>query len=294
MFELTMDVADRSNVNMHEVFGRILHISEYPRAEAADRHRELAIFFEGAVFATLLGIGSHYVYGRITKQDVKTVSSFAMMAMGTYFFASWVSMMYDGRYLVSPGFEAGMCMGYEVYAFIMEFVYLYNGRFRKDFMFHHVLCMFFSVATAYAWVQIPDLDVSYWFFVWRSICYMLGSNFLANARLVHNTNAVNLSFAINFVVSRVYNQMPFVKIALRDAIEIGLEQNLKVQVPPAVWQVLGEGRGKAVMWQSHWTTALVIAWALLVLLNFFWSFKVIQVMYWKLTGQTRSTKKKTT
>lgn len=282
-----MDLAERSDVNMFQVFATAAQISEYPRAQ--DRQRECpTLFFQGAVFATLVGVLSHVLYKRFS-DDVKAVSSFAMMAMGTYFGICWFYMMAEGRYLASPGFEAGMCMGYEIYAFVMEFVYWYNGRFRRDFMFHHILCMFFSVATAYAWVQIPEVDVSYWLFVCRSICYMLGSNFLANARLLVNTNAVNLVFAINCIIARVYNQLPFIKLAVRDSLELTV---LGDQLPSQAMDLVGRGNGKAQMWESHWTTALVVAWALLVVLNLFWSFKVAQVMYWKLTGQTRSTKTK--
>ena len=118
---------------------------------------------------------------------------------------------------------------------------------------------------------------------------MLGSNFLANARLLVNTNAVNLVFAINFIIARVYNQLPFIKLAVRDSLEL---TGLGDQFPSQAMDLVGRGTGKAQMWESHWTTALVVAWALLVVLNLFWSFKVAQVMYWKLTGQTRSTKKK--
>lgn len=273
------DFTDRENVNTFEVFRTISHISEYPRA--SDRERECpTLFFQGAIVSSLLGIFSHLFYKLFTGGDVKKDSSFAMMMMGAYFLASWVSMNLDGSYYASPGFEAGMCMGYEVYAFLMEFVYWYNGKFRKDFMFHHILCMFFSVATAYAWVQIPEVDVSYWLFVWRSICYMLGANFLANARLILNTNIVNLLFAISFVVARVYNQIPFIKLSIVDAMELGLGKKMVT------------ASTRADMWQSHWTTALVIAWALLVVLNLYWSFKVCQVVYWKLTKQSRSTKAK--
>ncbi len=281
MISLTLDLAEKANVNMYKVFSELAHVSEYPRA--ADRERECpTLFFQGAVFATLLGTLSHLAYGYLTKADVKATSSFAMAMMGVYFGASWVSMILNGRYFASPGFEAGMCMGYEIYAFLMEFVYWYNGKFRKDFMFHHILCMFFSVATAYAWVQIPEVDVSYWLFVWRSICYMLGSNFLANARLFMNTTLVNLLFAITFVVARVFNQLPFIKLSVLDTLELGFGIELLEK----------ESKTKALMWESHWTTALVVAWAFLVILNFYWSFKVIQVVYWKITKQTKSTKAK--
>ena len=107
-----------------------------------------------------------------------------MAVLSLFFLLTWISCTATGRALASPGIEAGVCAGYEVYAFVMEFVYLFKGRFRKDFFFHHLLCMFFCAATAHAWVAIPATDVAHWLFVWRSICFMLGGNFLANFRLV--------------------------------------------------------------------------------------------------------------
>ena len=145
-FSFSLDVWDREAVNTYHVFNTIQHISEYPRAP--DRERECpTLFFQGAIFASLLGVSSHLFYKVLKGGDIKNDSSFAMMMMGAYFLASWVTMNWNGTYFASPGFEAGMCMGYEIYAFLMEFVYWYNGRYRPDYMFHHILCMFFSVAT---------------------------------------------------------------------------------------------------------------------------------------------------
>ena len=94
---LTWDVSERSGVNAAQVLGEILHVSEYPRA--ADRLRECPLlFFEGSIFASLLGVVSHIVYGAVTKKDVKAVSSFAMMLMGTYFWISWLAMTVDGAF----------------------------------------------------------------------------------------------------------------------------------------------------------------------------------------------------
>ena len=202
MDKLTLDVSVQyhEDVNMKTIFDELWHIAKYPGAEHRDRETDLVLFFEGAALAALIGIASHVIYGALTKKDVKTVSSFAMMVPAGYFLLNWLRMFLgDGRYFASLGFEAGMCMGLEVYTFTMELVYLYNGVFRKDYMLHHLLCMFFSVATAYAWLRIPDLDVAYWLFVWRSNCFMLGANFFANARLVWKNNVTNLAFAVSFV-----------------------------------------------------------------------------------------------
>ena len=288
MDKLTLDVSVQyhEDVNMKTIFDELWHIAKYPGAEHRDRETDLVLFFEGAALAALIGIASHVIYGALTKKDVKTVSSFAMMVPAGYFLLNWLRMFLgDGRYFASLGFEAGMCMGLEVYTFTMELVYLYNGVFRKDYMLHHLLCMFFSVATAYAWLRIPDLDVAYWLFVWRSNCFMLGANFFANARLVWKNNVTNLAFAVSFVVCRVYNQIPFAKLATQDFLRLLVDSALNDEQKNEVgWKVK---MGKAKLWKSHWTTALVVAWAILVVLNFYWSFKVCQVVFWKLTGKKR-------
>lgn len=114
---------------------------------------------------------------------------------------------------------------------------------------------------------------------------MLGANFFANARLVWKNNVTNLAFAVSFVVCRVYNQIPFAKLATQDFLRLLVDSALNDEQNNEVgWKVK---MGKAKLWKSHWTTALVVAWAILVVLNFYWSFKVCQVVFWKLTGKKR-------
>ena len=118
MDKLTLDVSVQyhEDVNMKTIFDELWHIAKYPGAEHRDRETDLVLFFEGAALAALIGIASHVIYGALTKKDVKTVSSFAMMVPAGYFLLNWLRMFLgDGRYFASLGFEAGMCMGLEVY-----------------------------------------------------------------------------------------------------------------------------------------------------------------------------------
>ena len=104
--------------NLVAMFARLDHAGDYP--VVVSRRDELDLFIKCGIATSVFAVLAHVAYGRWRAGDIKAISSFVMMLLGGYFSANWVAMAASGEALASPGVEAGMCLGYELYAFIIE------------------------------------------------------------------------------------------------------------------------------------------------------------------------------
>jgi len=255
-------------IKMEYSASRVMHVS---------RDDELAAWYQSMAFFTMVGVCLHFGYHLVRPNDEASAKNGLASSVTTaIFLVNWIGIKCsaDGVHYFSAGILSGACAGYELYACLNELLNLSNGLVRTDMIFHHGLCLVFIVCTGYIWGQLPEGDIIYWAIVWDSIAISLASNVALNMRLFCKgtdfQKPADALFALHFLLVRVVEQLPFFAIAFSASGPI-----------QATFET-----GTLVF--GHTLTAFVFgAWVMLMVLNFFWAYKVVAMVFKTLTRKPR-------
>lgn len=233
-------------------------------------------------FFTLVGVCLHALHHLLRPHDPPAAKNgFASALCSLIFTINWLGIHANstGVHIFSAGIVAGACAGYELYASLNEVLNLISGLIRRDMILHHGLCLVFIVLTGCLWQQLPLADDIYWAMVWDSIAISLASNVPLNLRAMCKgtpyEKASNVVFALTFMSVRVFEQLQFARIAAAESGPIG------------IWLATGK-----LPFVSHTTTMIFAAWVVLMLLNLFWSFKVMSMSLKSIMGKDKKCKSK--
>ena len=155
---------------------------------------------------------AHYFWHTFVNKSVRSANCFVQMAFSLLFVYNWAHMWAKGTPTpFTIGEQSGACAGYELYGLIGEVLMYVTGEAKRtDMIFHHLMCVAFTVFTLAVYSQVTVADLFYWHLAWDSISRMLVSNVPWSLRYFAPGMVSDVLFTVVFVWARVIEQVPFV------------------------------------------------------------------------------------